>query len=144
MKLGKFLCLFVTTSVLVSGCLGRPKNYTISGRVVNKAAPDESGVKGVLLLIQHGVKELGTVYTDADGEWSFVRINDTVKVTPSLEGYTFNPTSIKSINRPRNDIYFLALPINFTLNLQIQGAGTIEPGIGFADLKLCCLHLRHS
>lgn len=84
-------------------------NYTISGRVTLGA----SGLSGVTVTLTGG--QAASTVTDGNGNYSFLNIagDGSYTVTPSLTGYTFNPTSRSFTNLSANQTLadFAAFPI---------------------------------
>jgi hypothetical protein len=83
-------------------------NYSISGRVTVGA----SGLSGVTVTLSGD--QSGSTVTDGNGNYSFPNVagDGNYSVTPSLTGYTFNPTSRSFANLSGNQTLadFAALP----------------------------------
>lgn len=68
MELKRRVCLGVTfllVGLLIVGCLGVGKKYSVSGTVVDS---DGNGIAGVELLFAKGSESLGSVTTGEDGK----------------------------------------------------------------------------
>lgn len=89
--------------------IGTLINYTISGQVTVGA----SALGGVTVTLSGG--QAASTVTDGNGNYSFQNVagDGNYTVTPSLTGYTFNPTSRSFINLSANQTLadFAAFPI---------------------------------
>jgi len=95
-------------------------NYSISGRV----AVGAGGLSGVTMTLSGGQSD--STLTDGNGNYSFLNIagDGDYSVTPSLTGYTFNPTSRSFTNLSANQILadFAAFP---TISGQIKTSNNV-------------------
>lgn len=99
-------------------------NYTVSGQVTNGGA----GLQGVTITLSGASSSSAT--TDAAGNYSFSNLTGggNYTVTPSLNGYTFNPTST-----PVNNLTSNQTAINFATSTASYEADTAPRPSGDGD-----------
>lgn len=85
--------------------------YTASGRVI--APVGGQGVAGVTISFDNGASP---VVTDGQGRWAKSDLHGTVKVTPTKDGWTFDPKTRVASSSTSND-FTGANPIVFDLDL---------------------------
>ena len=79
------LILGMILALAFTGCNSSTGSHGISGTVVHSG----SGLEDVAMTLSNG----NTVTTDSEGDYSFSDLSDgSYTVTPSLSGYSFNPT----------------------------------------------------
>ncbi len=85
--------------------------YTVSGYVVDS---NGNGLGGVSISFSDG---LSSVTTNSQGYWSQSGLSGSVVITPSLNGYTFTPSST-TVTGPNNNVNFTGYPnVSGTLNI---------------------------
>jgi len=99
--------------------------YTISGQVTLSG----SGLSGVTVTLSGS--QSGTVVTTSSGGYSFsVAVGGNYTVTPSLTGYTFNPTSKSFNNLSGNQTQnFTATQVTYTISGQVILSGSGLSGV---------------
>ncbi len=93
----------IILALVLSGCMNLVSTYSVSGFVTYNG----NGLSGVTISFDNG---LPSVVTNSQGYWSQSGLTGSVNVTPSLNGYTFNPSSLL-VWGPSNDVNFVAVPI---------------------------------
>ncbi len=97
----------IILALVLSGCMN-PTNsvstYSVSGYVTYNG----NGLPGVIISFSDG---LPSVVTNSQGYWSQSGLTGSVVVTPSLSGYTFNPSSITVTNTNNNVNFLASIPI---------------------------------
>lgn len=130
------LFIFVTMCLAFSGCSSNSSGdnpiiasttYTISGAV-------SGSVKANVAITLSGASAANTT-TASDGTYSFSGIaNGNYTVTPSLSGYSFNPSStgVKISGTSVTDIIFTSSTNTSGLNFTVAGvvSGAVENGVG--------------
>ena len=106
--------------------------YTVSGTVFDDEGTPLSGVT----ITFSG--SFGNVTTNASGAWSKSGLTGTVTVTPSLDGYTFEPSSTE-VTVSRSDVNFIGTPMTY----DATGTITIEAPSGVTPLDLTTITLSY-
>ena len=88
------------SDVNFSGTPVAPAAYTVSGRVIDSGG---NGISGVTLTFGGG---FGTVTTGNDGRWNKSGLSGTVTITPSKDGWAFEPIS-REVAGAANSIFFV-------------------------------------
>jgi len=110
----RVLSCFILVCILLSvaGCFGGggggggSKTYTVSGRVVR--ADNNQGIQGVTIAFSGG---FGTATTGTDGKWSKSGLKGTVTVTPSKQGWAFDPL-IRQVSGAADNVNFVGVEAN--------------------------------
>ncbi len=110
----RIVSCFVLVCILLSvaGCFGGggggggSKTYTVSGRVVR--ADNNQGIQGVTIAFSGG---FGTATTETDGKWSKSGLKGTVTVTPSKQGWAFDPLT-QQVSRAADNVNFVGVEAN--------------------------------
>ena len=87
----------VIITLVLSGCM--LFTYSVSGYVTNASG---NGIPGVLISFSDG---LPSVKTNSQGYWSQSGLIGSVVITPSLNGYTFNPAN-QTVTQSNNNVDF--------------------------------------
>ena len=122
-----FFLLFMLILVCLGGCLGggSPTKYSVSGLVLDS---DGAGIPGVMVafVFRGGNSLFGP--TTADGAWRRDGLTGSVTITPSKEGWVFEPES-KVVSGSRDAIIFRGTKVQHPLSIQVQGKGavTLDP-----------------
>jgi hypothetical protein len=100
------MCLLMSAMLLaaliLSGCLGGGKSYTISGTVTDS---EENGIPEVKLIITGDTSAVAE--TNDDGEWN-ATVKGKVTITPEpQEGYLFSPPERTNITKSRSNLDFV-------------------------------------
>ncbi len=110
-RVNKVSILFLVAGIIVvalvlSGCMS-PTNsvptYSVSGYVTYNG----NGLSGVTISFSDG---LPSVITNSQGYWSQGGLTGSVTITPSLNGYTFNPSNL-TVSGADNNVSFTAVPV---------------------------------
>jgi len=106
--------------LLLVGCTGGggTSKYAVSGTVTGV---DDKGIKGVALSFEG----FGTAETDEDGKWRKDGLSGNVKVSPAKDGWVFEPSS-RTVSKADSSVNFVATKLEYTLNLTIEGEGTVN------------------
>ena len=113
------LILFVT---LLAGCLGgspKPQIYSASGTVVDD---EDLALDGVQIAVTGGKSAFAV--TENGGEFAFTGLTGTCVLTPSLEGWDFEPEEIE-VSQASTNLRFVGTP-----QVLQYYALTIENGTG--------------
>jgi outer membrane protein assembly factor BamB len=86
--------------------------YSVSGSVYNQNGNPISGVT-----ISFSSNSVSPVITSSNGSWSQTGLSGQITITPSLSGYSFNPSNV-TVNGPESGLNFTgtALPPNTPSN----------------------------
>ena len=106
--------------LLLVGCTGGggTSKYAVSGTVTGV---DGNGIKGVALSFEG----FGTADTDEDGKWRKDGLSGTVKVSPTKDGWAFEPSS-RTVSKADSSVNFVATKLEYPLIIQVQGEGTVN------------------
>jgi hypothetical protein len=104
------MCLLMSAMLLaaliLSGCLGGGKSYTISGTVTD-SWENGIGIPEVKLIITGDTSAVAE--TNDDGEWN-ATVKGKVTITPEPqeeEGYLFDPPERTNITKSRSNLDFV-------------------------------------
>gem|GEM_PF-4216068 len=112
--------------IVLPGCFGggggTQTTYTVSGRVTQAGNPQQ-GIPDVTLAFSGGY---GTATTNSNGNWSKSGLKGTVTVTPTKNGWTFQPPS-RQVTGTASNVDFAGTPpaLQRTLTVQISGQGSV-------------------
>ena len=104
MKRPSFVLLIIFIITIAFGGSGCGKAYSVFGRVADEL---DQGIANVTITFSGGYS--GTTTTNADGNWSKNGINGVVLVTPTKEGWVFDPTN-RTVTKTVSGIDFLIIP----------------------------------
>jgi len=124
-RLYRFGVLSLIVSLLLVGCLGGGgKGYQVSGIIQDASGLGIEGVELALL----GSKTSLTAKTGADGSWSAQGLTGKVTITPTKEGWSFDPASLEVTKESKT--------VNFTGIAQVlpeeeyDVSGVVADGLG--------------
>jgi hypothetical protein len=126
-KIGCSIIALMVLALSLTGCIGGgggSKAYTASGKVVDG---NGDGIDGVKILVTGG-KSTTTVTTNG-GKYALTGLTGICTLTPSLEGYTFEPNN-REISKASTKVEFIGTtkPIEPEVNTL-----TVENGTGGGD-----------
>lgn len=127
LKRVSLMLLAVLVALSLTGCLGgltggtAPVKYTVSGRIVT--ADTKDGLEDVTLTF---TDQTDVVATDKDGNWRRPGLSGTVTVTPTKDGWAFDPET-RQVTVASDNVDFTATPVSVEhiLTTYSQGQGTI-------------------
>ena len=124
---GFYIVALVVISLSITGCFGgggSSKSYTVSGKVVDG---NGDGIDGVKILVTGGKST--TIVTANGGKYALTGLTGFCTLTPSLEGYTFEPNN-REISKASTNVEFIGTmkPIEPEVNTL-----TVENGTGGGD-----------
>jgi hypothetical protein len=102
-KIGCSIIALMVLALSLTGCIGGgggSKAYTASGKVVDG---NGDGIDGVKILVTGG-KSTTTVTTNG-GKYALTGLTGICTLTPSLEGYTFEPNN-REISKASTKVEF--------------------------------------
>jgi hypothetical protein len=103
-----------------------PAGMTVSGKVTS-TVDNNSGVDGVTITVEPS----GLTATTHDGGYYSVGVNSTSDtLTPSLTGYTFNPTSAQANGTPGVSVNFTATPTGTMPNITAISPNSVTQAQG--------------
>ncbi len=97
-------------------------SYTLSGYIKDSSG---AGIQGVNVSFSNGAS---SVVTNSQGYWSQSGLSGIVVITPTLNGYAFDPSSV-SANSPNNYV-------NFTASYSISGYVENPYGTGISGVPI--------
>jgi hypothetical protein len=126
-KIGCSIIALMVLALSLTGCIGGgggSKAYTASGKVVDG---NGDGIDGVKILVTGGKST--TTVTANGGKYALTGLTGICTLTPSLEGYTFEPNN-REISKASTKVEFIGTtkPIEPEVNTL-----TVENGTGGGD-----------
>lgn len=125
-RLGVLVLVF---GLLLVGCFGAGKKYSVSGVVADNLG---TGLGGVELVLE-GAKTSLVAETADDGSWSVQGLTGSAKVTPSKAGWSFTPAS-REVTKANTAVNFKASEKEYSASgLVLDG---LDIGVAGVELAL--------